>query len=87
MSNERAGMVVLSAAELEQVVEGAVRRALNDNAGPALVDKQAVAQLLSCSPTHVDHLRKLGLPSKKVGNLVRFEPAKVLAWFRDSGAA
>jgi hypothetical protein len=87
MKNERAGMVVLSAAELAEMVEGAVRRALNDNAGPALVDKQAVAQLLSCSPTHVDHLRKLGLPSKKVGNLVRFEPAKVLAWLRDSGAA
>jgi hypothetical protein len=42
-----------------------------------------MAQLLSCSPTHIDHLRKRGLPSVAVGKVVRFEPAKVLDWLRE----
>ena len=87
MSEERGGLVVLSAAELEAMIEKAVKRAMNDNAGPPLVDKQGLAQLLHCSPTHVDHLRRKGMPSLKVGCVVRFEPAKVLAWLSENGAA
>lgn len=85
--SERGELVVMSKAELLELVASAVKRVLNDNAGPALVDKQAIAQLLHCSPTQVDHLRKKGLPSVKVGNLARFEPAKVLEWLRKDGAA
>ena len=78
----------LTRAELEALVNRAVSAALYlRSSTPMLVDKQGLAQLLSCSPTHVDHLRKQGLPSKKVGNLVRFEPAKVLEWLRDAGVA
>jgi hypothetical protein len=87
MSDERGGLIVVSKDELRALVEDTMRRVLNDNAGPPLVDKQAIAQLLHCSPTQVDHLRKKGLPCVKAGNLVRFEPAKVLAWLHESGAA
>lgn len=79
--------VVLPSSELGLLIEKAVLKALkaaNDN---QLVDKQDLAKQLGVSASHIDHLRKRGMPVVKVGAMVRFEPAKVVAWLRDSGAA
>lgn len=86
-TGESAPAWTLTAFELECMVGRAVRQALTETPGPLLVDKQDVARQLNCSPAHVDHLRQRGLPIVKVGGLIRFEPARVLAWLREFGAA
>lgn len=70
----------LSAGELANVVEGAVKRALGVRA--ALVDKATLCAQLCCSAAHVDNLRKVGLPVVKVGEAVRFDTDEVMAWLR-----
>ena len=77
----------LTRKQLEALVIQAVRAA-QGNGPPPLVDRQEMARLLGCSPAHIDHLRKRGLPTVPVGQyLVRFEPAKVVAWLSEHGAA
>lgn len=87
-NDNAAPLFTMTRAELESLVGKAVSAALYlRSTEPVLVDKQALAQLLSCSPTHVDHLRKKGMPTIRLGGVVRFEPAKVLSWLRETGAA
>lgn len=52
----------------------------------ALVDKQGMAARLMCSASHIDLMRKRGLPTVLVGQAVRFEPAAVIAWLREHSA-
>lgn len=68
----------------EEELLGLVRRAVGEASvpRPLLVDKQGLARSLNCSPAHIDVLRKRGLPTVNVGQLVRFEPDAVLAWLR-----
>lgn len=75
--------VMLTREQLEELL----RKVVNDNRLPVLVDKQQLAQQLGCSPAQVDLLRKKGLPTVKVGALARFEPAKVVAWLKELGGA
>ncbi len=42
-----------------------------------------VARYARCSLRHVSKLRELGLPHRKLGNLVRFSPKTVKAWLGD----
>jgi hypothetical protein len=42
-----------------------------------------VARYARCSVRHVMNLRKLGLPYRKLGHLVRFSPEAVKRWFED----
>jgi excisionase family DNA binding protein len=42
-----------------------------------------VARYARCSLRHVSKLRELGLPHRKLGNLVRFNPKTVKAWLGD----
>lgn len=42
-----------------------------------------VARYARCSLRHVTKLRELGLPHRKLGNLVRFNPKVVKAWLGD----
>lgn len=73
----------LSRAQLQDLVSNAVQAALaKGSAAPLLVDKQDLARQLSCSAAHIDNLRKRGLPTVNVGQGVRFELAKVLAWLK-----
>lgn len=77
----------LTARQLEELVERAVRQALKSGSmAPVLVDKQDLARSLGCSSKHIDHLRQRGLPSVMLGKAVRFEPAKVVDWLREHGA-
>ncbi|MEY4545376.1 MAG: Helix-turn-helix domain [Pseudomonadota bacterium] len=76
-------LVVMPAAQVYELM----KRALKDAGGGAgggqlLVDKQQLAQRLSCSSAHIDKLRKQGLPCVKVGEAVRFDPIEVLDWLR-----
>lgn len=78
--------VMLPVDEVEKLVEGAVKRALASHS--ALVDKQELAQQLGCSASHVDALRKRGLPTVHVSpKVVRFEPAKCIAWLAEQKPA
>lgn len=42
-----------------------------------------VARYARCSLRHVTKLRELGLPHRKLGNLVRFSPKTVKVWLGD----
>jgi hypothetical protein len=67
-----------------------LRRAVQEeraHSGPVLMDKQGMAQHLGCSPAHIDHLRKKGLPSVSIGKVIRFEPDKVIEWLRSQSKA
>lgn len=78
--------VMLPVDEVEKLVESAVKKALA--ASSLLVDKQELAQRLGCSASHVDALRKRGLPTVHVSpKVVRFEPAKVVAWLAEQKPA
>lgn len=78
----------LTRAQLEALVSHSVSAALAlRNSLPVLVDKQELASQLGCSASHVDHLRKDGLPTLRVGQLMRFEPAKVMEWLRERSLA
>ena len=78
----------LTRAELESLVNRAVSAALYLRGdGPTLVGKQDLARQIGVSASQIDRLRKLGLPSVKVGESVRFEPAKVVAWLKGQESA
>jgi hypothetical protein len=79
--NDNSPAFTVTRAELAGLIRQAVSEALGR--APLLLDKQAMAHQLGCSPEHVDHLRKRGLPWVAVGQAVRFEAARVLEWLRD----
>lgn len=87
-ANDNDGPVVtLTRRQLEALVTKAVCEALDKGiGGPVLLDKQDLARVLHCSPTHIDQLRQKGMPWVPVGCRVRFEPAKVIDWLRAGGA-
>jgi hypothetical protein len=54
--------------------------------GPALVDRNGLAQALSVSVSTIDRLRAEGAPTVWVADAPRFEPEAVVAWLRSRGA-
>jgi hypothetical protein len=80
-------LVVVTTAQLSELVERACQRAISAGTAPLLVDKQQLARQLGCSAAHIDNLRKQGLPSLALGQAVRFEPARVLEWLRSHESA
>lgn len=84
--NDTAPAFTVTRGELGAIVAQAVASALGQGA-PLLVDRQGLARALGCSPGQVDALRKRGLPTTMVGQLPRFEPARVVEWLRKDGAA
>lgn len=77
-------VIVCTPERLSSLVSSAVRDAIGSGA-QLLVDKQTLAQRLSCSACHIDNLRKAGMPWVAVGQAVRFEPHKVLEWLKATG--
>jgi hypothetical protein len=71
-------IVMLSPDDLRALVTEAVAEALAVQ--PALLDRTGLAKALSCSPSHVDNLRKSGLPTVYLGDAPRFVLNDVLAW-------
>lgn len=52
---------------------------------PRLWTTHEVARFLGCSSRQIPRLRKEGLPSVRVGGLVRFVPSSVMAWLSECG--
>lgn len=82
-------LIALSKDELAQVVREAVEDALSEHAGaPELLDRVGLARALTCSPGHVDNLRKKpGFPTVWVGEVPRFRLADVLAWLTSTAVS
>lgn len=79
-------VVTLTVGELEALVERAARAAVERGA-ELLVDREGLARRLGCSASHIDALRKKGLPTVMVGAAVRFDACDVVAWLKASGSA
>lgn len=47
---------------------------------PGLWDSSRLAAYLGCSQRHLFNLRKRGLPSYRLGDMVRFDIEQVTAW-------
>lgn len=50
-----------------------------------LWDSSRLASYLGCSKRHLFNLRKRGLPSYRLGDIIRFDVIQVIAWL-NSGA-
>lgn len=78
-------LAVIPTDDLKALVTEAVADALAaHDRRPALLDRTQLAHALSCSPSHVDVLRKQGLPTVFVGTARRFDLAAVLAWLQQA---
>ena len=44
-----------------------------------------LARFLGCTERHIYHLRQRGLPTIRLGTLVRFDPAEALNWLERRG--
>jgi hypothetical protein len=78
-------VVMLTADELEELVERGVRKALEQRPAadePRYVDVQALAKRFDVHRTTVITWTKEGCPCVKRGKVVRFEVAAVEAWMR-----
>jgi hypothetical protein len=79
--------VVTTPDQLKELVKEAVEEALDAHDGkPALLTRESLAQALSCSPGHVDNLRKQGLPTIWLRDAPRFDLVAVLDWLRTENA-
>jgi hypothetical protein len=81
--------VTLTRGELGALVEAAVERVVTARAAerPLLLDREGLASALGCSSSHIDKLRRQGLPTLKFGESPRFEVDRCLEWIRKQGAA
>jgi excisionase family DNA binding protein len=78
-------LVVMSAAELRELITEAVAAALVDHAAsrqpdPETVSGSEMAQRLGVSRTSMHRLRLEGCPALRLGDSYRFRPSAVLAW-------
>jgi hypothetical protein len=81
-------LVTITVEELESLVREAVTGALAESAtdAPALLDRESLARSLGCTTSHVDTLRKQGMPVVWLGQAPRFELSAVLEWLRGRSA-
>lgn len=79
--SDNSEVIVCTPERLKTIVATAVKDAL-DTKSQLVVDRQTLARRLDCSAAHIDNLRKKGLPTVKVGELIRFDPEAVLSWLR-----
>ncbi len=54
---------------------------------PRLWTTTELARFLGCTERHIFHLRERGLPTIRLGALVRFDPAEALNWLERQGKA
>lgn len=88
-SMQHTPVIVATPEQLKGIVRDAVDAAFAERAqetAPTLLDRNGLARALGCSAGHVDSLRKLGLPTKWLGDAPRFLLSDVLSWL-PSGAA
>lgn len=83
-------VVLLTEHQVQALITEAVTAALaqlETAPPPALLDRVGLARALQCSPSHVDALRRRGMPTVRLGDAPRFELAQCLSWLREHGAA
>jgi len=44
-----------------------------------------MAAYLGCSQRHLFNLRRRGMPSYRIGDMIRFDPERVIEWIESSG--
>ncbi len=82
-------IVVLTAADLEAIVAGAVQRALDERREPPprveceWLDLASAAALAGYSPGYFRKLR--GVPTHRVGRKLRYHRGELEAWIRSRG--
>lgn len=83
-------VVVVTTAELRELVTAAVAEALDGTAPatapPALLDRAGLARACSVSTATVDRWVGAGCPVVRIGCAPRFELAAILDWLRAGGA-
>jgi excisionase family DNA binding protein len=52
---------------------------------PSLWTTTELARFLGCTERHIYHLRERGLPTIRLGSLVRFDPAEAMNWLKRQG--
>jgi excisionase family DNA binding protein len=52
---------------------------------PRLWTTTELARFLGCTERHIYQLRERGLPTIRLGTLVRFNPAEALSWLQRQG--
>lgn len=84
-ANDGGGLVVMSLADLRDAIRDAVEEATQGKARPGsrLLDRQGIADALSCSPAQVDRLRKTGMPCLYVGESPRFLFDDCVRWLTE----
>ncbi len=55
------------------------------NGDPRLWTTTELARFLGCTERHIYHLRERGLPTIRLGTLVRFNPAEAVSWLERQG--
>jgi hypothetical protein len=84
-------LIILTAPQLDQLIAGAIQRALDQYAAsqparPRLLKSVEMAKRLGICESQLGNLCKAGLPHVLVGDRQRrFEPETVLAWLRERG--
>lgn len=79
-------IITVTEEALATLVKQAVGQALSEHQGgetkPVLLDRERLAAALGCTASHVDTLRREGLPVVWLGQAPRFELQAVLDWLR-----
>lgn len=79
------GVIVTTPDQLRHVIRTELEAALEESgvrgSGPALLNREQIADALGCSTFTIDKLKRQGLPCFRVGDSPRFELAKCLEWF------
>lgn len=75
-------LVVLAPADLEALVERAVRRAVPEAPAsePEVMTREQAAELLQVNPHAIPRLVREGLPAHRLGTQWRFRRSELLAW-------
>jgi hypothetical protein len=81
-----APLVLTTAAELREIMAAAVsegiERAAGHAAGPALLDRNGLAEAFKCSASLIDKLRLRGMPCVRLGDAPRFDYDDCVAWLK-----
>ena len=78
-ANDTGPMVLMSLQQMLDAIGECVRDAVSD-ATPRLLDKEGLAERLSCSVSSVKRLMRKGCPFMKVGDSPRFNYEAVIEW-------
>ncbi len=88
--NDNSPIVMLTTAQLRELMHETVLRALDEyrqgeQPEKATLSGDELSRRIGVSRSKVHHLRHAGMPALKVGETYRFELKACLAWLRERG--